>query len=173
MGCNLIFLPLCYFMPALLTTPTYGIISVKSSSMFFVGLWCFFIVYLTERCLQKPRWSFNVSLLGESFKITVVNRLCCLPFRIPNKWYPLVIILLFSLLGRAPFDMAMGYLVALVHHRYLDERYHGYLNSERMSRWESSVIFSCLKISSSKMIQIKPSKLMSTPSLCEPSWRTE
>ena len=79
--------------------------------------------------------------------------LLCLPIQIKTKYYPIVLILLFSLLNGSPgLDMIMGALVGYLHFAYLDKKYFQYLNDSRMQRWEQIGLCAWFRTQSSMII---------------------
>lgn len=61
------------------------------------GIWPTYFVYLTMRCMKNPNG---------------VTNCCTMP--IPNKYYPLLLILIFSLMGSVAWGAIGGYLLGLV-----------------------------------------------------------
>lgn len=99
--------------------------------LFCYGLWQIFFVNLVERCLRDPEG---------------VSMLLCLPVQIKNKYYPLVLWLLFSLIsGSLRVDNLVSMGVGYIHFKYLNEGYYAFLSDARMSSWSGSFVFAWMR----------------------------
>jgi len=95
------------------------------------GLWQPFFAHLVQQSLENPNG---------------VTMIWCLPIQIRNKYYPIALWLLFSLISQEfRIDNLFAIFIGYIHFTFLDNAYHSFLDSNRMSRWSRSFIFSWLQ----------------------------
>jgi len=112
-----------------------GLLSLKWSHITYFdscyGLWPIVFAIIMENSLENPD--------GE-------GSLMCLPIIVKNKYYPLFLLLLFSLLSqKIKIDLICAMLVGFIHHKWLNTKYFNYLNDRRMANWSKSCVFNCLR----------------------------
>jgi len=70
--------------------------------------------------------------------------LLCLPIQVKNKFYPVVLALIFMLVTNDRFDILVGILVGFFS-KYVDSVDANILNETRMKSWEQGPLFAWLK----------------------------
>jgi len=95
------------------------------------GLWNIFFMHLVEQCLRKPEETTS---------------LFCLPFQVKNQIYPLVLLIIFSIISNIiRLDIFVAIALAYLHQKYLNVFYHEFLNQTRIESWENSQWVSYIK----------------------------
>lgn len=90
------------------------------------GLWGLFMFKLAENFIDNPEGS--VPLFG-------------LPVQIPTKFYPLAVLIIFSIISNSiRFDIIAGFVAGFIHIKFLEVIIQQHLNDRKIATWENSSI---------------------------------
>jgi len=119
---NIVFIIVCYFL---------GSVFPIFKQFQAYGLWNIFFIHLVEQCLQKPEETTS---------------LFCLPFQVKNQIYPLVLLIVFSIISNiVRLDIFVAIGLAYLHFKYLNVFYHEFMNQSKIEAWENSQLVAWIK----------------------------